>query len=260
MAWLCKTVPVLGVQRGLNIYPRLFAWARSKIPLNAAETATLLKLIDSTQVLSIRPFGDEEELLFSVNLVLKQEEDRSELKRFEKLVMKQMADIKILRKRCAELEGEKVRRRTKGKRFVVDESGNKVESEKKVDKAKEKVNFEPAHNASAHFADFVDVVVQEVVSDLAKEKNELDGSEFENRSGNESSGRTVAGTSAVENKTVFKSSILDNVRTRADRVKKKKGSMFVTRPSSTPRRRRKAKKQKFVDVEIRKYSWQGFNG
>lgn len=200
--------------------------------------------------MSIRPFGDEEELLFAVNPVLKQEEDRSELKRFEKLVMKQMADIKILRKRYAELEGEKVRRRTKEKRCVVDESGNKVESEKKVDKAKEKVNFEPAHDASAHFADFVDVVVQEVVSDLAKEKNELDGSEFGNRSGNESSGRSVAGTSAVEKKTVFKSSIVDNVRTRADRVLKKKGSMFVTPPSSTPRRRRKARKQEFVDVEI----------
>lgn len=71
-AWLYETVPVLGVRRDLNIYPRLFAWARSKIPLNAAETATLLKRIDSTQVLSIRPFCEEEELLFAVNPVLKQ--------------------------------------------------------------------------------------------------------------------------------------------------------------------------------------------
>lgn len=173
--------------------------------------------------------------------------------------MKQMADLKILRKRCAELEGEIVRRRTKGKRFVVDESGNKVESEKKVDKANEKVNFEPVHDASAHFADFVDVVVQEVVSDLAKEKNELDGSEFGNRSGNESSGRSIAGTSAVEKKTVFKSSIVDNVRTRADRVKKK-GSMFVTPPSSTPRRRRKARKQtlRLKEILLARFRWLNF--
>ncbi|KZV50337.1 multidrug resistance pump [Dorcoceras hygrometricum] len=49
--------------------------------------------------------------------------------------------------------------------------------------------------------------------------------------------------------TVFQSSIVDNVRTRADRVKKRKGSMFVTPPSSTPRQKTRVKKQAFVDVD-----------
>ncbi|XP_075499175.1 uncharacterized protein LOC142537552 [Primulina tabacum] len=147
MAWLYKTVPVLGVRRGLNVYPRLFCWGKNKIPLNAVDTETLLKRIDSTQVLSIHPFCEEEKLLVDMNLVLKKETNRSEVKRFEKLVMLQMNDIKMLRKRCSELKGEKIRRRMKGKRFVVDKRDNVVKSEEKVDKTEEKMTFEVAHDA-----------------------------------------------------------------------------------------------------------------
>ncbi|XP_073290647.1 uncharacterized protein [Primulina huaijiensis] len=249
MAWLYETVPVLGVRRGLNVYPRLFSWGKSKIPLNAAGTETLLKHIDSTQVLSIHPFCEEEKLLVDMNLVLNQETNRSEVKRFEKLVLKQMNDLKILRKRCAELEGEKVRRRMKGKRSVEDKRDNVVESEEKVDKTEEKMTFESPHDARANFGDFVDVVVNAVVSDLAKEKKELDESHSLNASVDESIGGSFVATCEVEKKTISQSSIADHVRARDDRVKKKKGSMFVTPPSSTPRRKRKMTKQEVIDVE-----------
>ncbi|XP_073275448.1 uncharacterized protein [Primulina huaijiensis] len=133
-------------------------------------------------VLSIHPFCEEEKLLVDMNLVLNQETNRSEVKRFEKLVMKQMNDLKILRKRCAELEGEKVRRRMKGKRSVADKRDNVVESEEKVDKTEEKMTFESPHDSRANFGDFVDVVVNAVVSDLAKKKKELDESHSLNAS------------------------------------------------------------------------------
>ncbi|XP_073304604.1 uncharacterized protein [Primulina huaijiensis] len=178
-----------------------------------------------------------------MNLVLNQETNRSEVKRFEKLVMKQMNDLKILRKRCAELEGEKVRRRMKGKRSVADKRDNVVESEEKVDKTEEKMTFESPHDARAKFGDFVDVVVNAVVSDLAKEKKELDESHSFNASVDENIGGSFVPTCEVEKKTISQSSIADHVRARDDRVKKKKGSMFVTPPSSTPRRKSKMRKQ-----------------
>ncbi|XP_073303026.1 uncharacterized protein [Primulina huaijiensis] len=221
-ACLYEKVPVLGVKCGLNVYPRLFCWGKSKIPLNAAGTETLLKRIDSTQILSIHPFFEEEKLLMDMNLVLNQETNRSEVKRFEKLVMKQMNDLKILRKRCAELEGEKVRRRMKGKRFVADKRDNVVESEEKVDKTEENMTFESPHDARANFGDFVDIVVNAVVSDLVKEKKELDESHSLNETVDESIGGSFVATSEVEKKTISQSSIVDHVRARDDRVKKKK--------------------------------------
>ncbi|XP_073295960.1 uncharacterized protein [Primulina huaijiensis] len=160
-----------------------------------------------------------------------------------------MNDLKILRKRCAELEGEKVRRRMKGKRSVEDKRDNVVESEEKVDKTEEKMTFESPHDARANFGDFVDVVVNAVVSDLAKEKKELDESHSLNASVDESTGGSFVATCEVEKKTISQSSIADHVRARDDRVKKKKGSMFVTPPSSTPRRKRKMTKQEVIDVE-----------
>ncbi|XP_073042285.1 uncharacterized protein [Primulina eburnea] len=163
--------------------------------------------------------------------------------------MKQMNELKILRKRCAELEGEKVRSRTKGKRSVADKRENVVESEEKVDKTEENVTFESPHDARANFGDFVDVVVNAVVFDLAKEKKELDESQFLNACVDESIVGSFVATFEVEKKTVSQSSIADHVRARDDRVKKKKGSMFVTPPSSTPRRQRKLKKQEVIDVE-----------
>ncbi|XP_073269727.1 uncharacterized protein [Primulina huaijiensis] len=51
------------------------------------------------------------------------------------------------------------------------------------------------------------------------------------------------GTSEVPKITFFQSSIVDTVRTRGDRVKKKKLTSFVTPPSSTPKRKRRSKKQ-----------------
>ncbi|XP_073046428.1 uncharacterized protein [Primulina eburnea] len=209
-------------------------------------------------ILSIHPFYEEENFLLDIKLVLKQEDGRSEAKRFENIVMKQMDEIKMLKKRCAELEGGNVRRRIKGKQFVSEKCDNIVEDEENVDKTKE-VTFELADDAASNFDDFVDVVVQEVIFDMAKENKELEGSrslnalidEMEfgteinalnhnsddvlkeennnvlgsdsvNRSGDESNGGTVDGTLEVEKRTVFQSSTVDNVRTRADCVKKKK--------------------------------------
>ncbi|XP_075496166.1 uncharacterized protein LOC142533309 isoform X2 [Primulina tabacum] len=84
---------------------------------------------------------------------------------------------------------------------------------------------------------------------LKEENNYVFGGDSGNRSGDESSGGTVDGNSEVKKRNIFQSSIVDNVSTRGDHVKKKKGSMFFTPPNSTPRRKIKVTKQEFVDVE-----------
>ncbi|KZV32892.1 hypothetical protein F511_01403 [Dorcoceras hygrometricum] len=145
-----REYPNLGVRRSLNLYPRLFRWGKSKIPLKSAEADTLLNRVDITQVLPIRPFNEEENLVSEDGMP----------------------------------EGEK--------------SGEGAE-------------------------------LDEASKDENEANKDVEGSELS--------------LSKLNEITVFQSSIVDNVRTRADRVKKRKGSMFVTPPSSTPRQKKRVKKQ-----------------
>ncbi|KZV15923.1 hypothetical protein F511_25538 [Dorcoceras hygrometricum] len=159
-----------------------------------------------------------------------------EVRRLEKIVIRQSEKIKLLEKRCGELEDQNMRLELNVKEAVVEKGEKSGEAE-----------FEIAHEATCSFYD-VDVVVLNVVAELDEA----------NKDGNEAN-KDVEGSefslSKVDEITVFQSSIVDIVRARADRVKKRKGSMFVTPPSSTPKRKTRVKKQlcsmgeAFVDVD-----------
>ncbi|KZV32854.1 hypothetical protein F511_18743 [Dorcoceras hygrometricum] len=162
MTLVYESIPTLGVRRSLNLYPRLFRWGKSKIPLKSDEIDTLLNRVDITQVLPIRPFNEEENLVSEDGMP-------------EKLLWRR-----------------------------VEKSGEGAE-------------------------------LVEASKDGNEANKDVEGSELS--------------LSKLNEITVFQSSIVDNVRTRADRVKKRKGSMFVTPPSSTPRQKTRVKKQAFVDVD-----------
>ncbi|KZV39452.1 hypothetical protein F511_37206 [Dorcoceras hygrometricum] len=199
MALVYESIPTLGVRRSLNLYPRLFRWGKSKIPLKSAEADTLLNLVDITQVLPIRPFNKEENLVSEYGI--------PEVRRLEKIVIRQSEKIKLLEKRCAELEDQNLRHELNVAEAVVEKGEKSGEGAELVEASK----------------------------DGNEANKDVEGSELS--------------LSKLNEITVFQSSIVDNVRTRADRVKKRKGSMFVTPPSSTPRRKTRVKKQAFVDVD-----------
>ncbi|KZV39899.1 hypothetical protein F511_04539 [Dorcoceras hygrometricum] len=188
-----ESIPTLGVRRSLNLYPRLFRWGKSKIPLKSDEIDTLLNRVDITQVLPIRPFNEEENLV--------SEDGMPEVRRLEKIVIRQSEKIKLLEKRCAELEDQNLRHELNVAEAVV-EKGEKSGEGAELDEASKDGN---------------------------EANKDVEGSELS--------------LSKLNEITVFQSSIVDNVRTRADRVKKRKGSMFVTPPSSTPRQKKRVKKQ-----------------
>ncbi|KZV27899.1 hypothetical protein F511_36584 [Dorcoceras hygrometricum] len=193
MALVYESIPTLGVRRSLNLYPRLFRWGKSKIPLKSDEADTLLNRVDITQVLPIRPFNEEENLV--------SEDGMPEVRRLEKIVIRQSEKIKLLEKRCAELEDQNLRHELNVAEAVV-EKGEKSGEGAELDEASKDGN---------------------------EANKDVEGSELS--------------LSKLNEITVFQSSIVDNVRTRADRVKKRKGSMFVTPPSSTPRQKKRVKKQ-----------------
>ncbi|KZV55229.1 hypothetical protein F511_29559 [Dorcoceras hygrometricum] len=188
-----REYPNLGVRRSLNLYPRLFRWGKSKIPLKSAEADTLLNLVDITQVLPIRPFNEEENLV--------SEDGMPEVRRLEKILIRQSENINLLEKRCGELEDKNIIHELNVAEAVV-EKGEKSGEGAELDEASKDEN---------------------------EANKDVEGSELS--------------LSKLNEITVFQSSIVDNVRTRADHVKKRKGSMFVTPPSSTPRQKTRVKKQ-----------------
>ncbi|XP_073138157.1 uncharacterized protein [Henckelia pumila] len=78
-------------------------------------------------------------------------------------------------------------------------------------------------------------VINEIKNDVGFDKN--DGTVEERKS------VSCVGTSKAVIMTSFQSSIVDTVRTRVDRKKKRKASIFVTPPSSSPRPKRKGQKR-----------------
>ncbi|KZV53703.1 hypothetical protein F511_38719 [Dorcoceras hygrometricum] len=100
MALVCESIPTLGVRRSLNLYPRLFRWGKSMIPLKSDEADTLLNRVDITQVLPIRPFNEEENLV--------SEDGMPEVRRLEKILIRQSENINLLEKRCGELEDKNI--------------------------------------------------------------------------------------------------------------------------------------------------------
>lgn len=238
MALVYEALPSVGVCSNSNANPRLFRWEESAIPfVNAAEvTKSLLKSIDSTQVLSMQPCYEEEKLLHP-NRVLKLEEETSKVRRLEKIVKRQMDEIEFLRKRCAELEARNARSGGNEKELVAAECENVEERVGELKKSPDKAT-ELGHDDVSSCND-VDVVVHDV-PDLDEENKVLEGSPNESSCGSD----------------VAASKVVDNVRTVADRVKKRKGSLLVSSSSSMSKCRMEVKEQPFViDVDQDSSTW-----
>ncbi|XP_073152446.1 uncharacterized protein [Henckelia pumila] len=303
MAWVYERMPSLGVRRSLEMFPRLFRWMDSKIPLNEEKAELLLKSIDSTKVLPIYPFPEEKKL--DVLKVADGTTDvvRSEVVRkkfvvsnnrmcfelgcgsvrrrrktkivIEKEMMDVGAEFKLQSKNEVGFvtkeddpierndghentetneENENMKRDENFERNVEDDNiensqGNvhifRNEDEENIEK-NEKEMIEAVGNSSEigssndhdNYSDLnlvVQNIINEIKNDVGFDKN--DGTVEERKS------VSCVGTSKAEIMTSFQSSIMDTVRTRVDRKKKRKASIFVTPPSSSPRPKRKGQKR-----------------
>ncbi|XP_073271523.1 uncharacterized protein [Primulina huaijiensis] len=219
MAWVYEKVPSLGIVSGSpRTYPRLFKWCESKIPLKVEEAEALIKRITCTKVFDIIPFGEELELFdqkeenIKVSSKMKDAETIYKIKRLEKLVEDQFNEIQMLKQRCCQYDGMVTKNVVGG--------------------------YNGFHNVD---------VVQNVIkgdgvslTEVDVEVNKVHTDESSREIIDESN--DVNCVSGSQNDTVRNviSSIVTNVLTRTNRVKKRKPDMFVTPPSSTPRRKTKA--------------------
>ncbi|XP_073021734.1 uncharacterized protein [Primulina eburnea] len=247
MAWVYEKVPSLGVVSGSpRTYPRLFKWCESKIPLKVEEAEALLKRITCTKVFDIILFGEELELFdqreenIKMSSKIKDAETMYKIKSLEKLVEDQFNEIHMLKQMCCRYDGMVTKN-------VV---GGRVDCEVNVGKKKDdkNVSFEDFDIDLGGFNGFHDVdVVQNVIkgygvglTEVDVEVNKVHTDESSREIIDESN--DVNCVSVSQNDTVSNviSSIVKNVLTRTNRVKKRKPDMFVTPPSSTPRRKTKA--------------------
>ncbi|KZV16045.1 hypothetical protein F511_26174 [Dorcoceras hygrometricum] len=212
---------------------------------------------EENEVLPIQPFNEEENLV-DLKRVEKSEDGMSEVRILEKVVIRQSEEIKLLKKRCGELEDQNMRHVLNVKEAVVEKGEKSGKGVGEVEKSRGKAGFEIAHDAVCSFYD-VDVVVHNVVAELDKANKDVERYHNEDPSdegrevdrSNESTRGSDFSLSKVDEITAFQSSIVDNVRKMDDRVKKRKWSMFVTPPSSTPKRKTRlvSMGQSFVDVD-----------
>ncbi|XP_075492500.1 uncharacterized protein LOC142530551 [Primulina tabacum] len=243
MAWVYEKIPSLGVVFGSpRTYPRLFKWGESKIPIKVEDTETLLKRITHTKVFEIIPFGEELELFghrrrnvkllnLHVSSKMKDEETTCKIRRLEKLVEDQFHEIQILRQMCCQSNENMTKDGGNGLVNV------KVDAGKNDDKNGSFEDFDTELNKGD------DVGFTKLDMELNKVRMEDSSREVvdERDDGN---GVTSSQEEKVNN---VMSSIVKNVTTRTNRVKKRKPNMFVTPPSSTPRRKTKS------DVECKEY-------
>ncbi|XP_073292211.1 uncharacterized protein [Primulina huaijiensis] len=224
MAWVYEKVPFLGVVSGSpRTYPHLFKWCESKIPLKVEEAEALLKRITCTKVSSR----------------MKDAETTYKIKRLEKLVEDQFNEIQMLKQMCCQSDGMVTKN-------VV---GGRVDCEVNVGKKDDKnVLFEDFDIDLGGYNGFHDVdVVQNVIkgdgvglTEVDVEVNKFHTEESSREIIDESNDVNCVSGSQKDAVSNVISSIVKNVLTRTNRVKKRKPDMFVTPPSSTPRRKTKA--------------------
>ncbi|KZV17085.1 hypothetical protein F511_24103 [Dorcoceras hygrometricum] len=184
MALVYESIPTLGFRRSLNLYPRLFRWGKSRIPLKSDEADTLLNRVDKTQVLPIRPFNEEENLV-DLKRVERSEDGMSEVRRLEKILIRQSENINLLEKRCGELEDQNIRHELNVAEAVLEKGGKSVLSWMKrafvdVDEASNSLGEEELDEFRGR-ADFIghekssDEDRKLVIEFLGKEKLEEEG-------------------------------------------------------------------------------------
>ncbi|XP_075524488.1 uncharacterized protein LOC142556875 [Primulina tabacum] len=178
---------------------------------------------------------------------MKDKETTCKIRKLKKLVEKdQFHEIQILRQMCCQ-SNENMTKDVGGGRIDV-----KLDERKNDDKNVSVEDFD------TDLGGYNEVHHVDVVTDLSK-CDDVGFTKLDmklNKVRNEDSLREVVDerddgndvTSSQEDKVkIFISSIVKNVRTRTDRVKKRKPNMFVTPPSSTPRRKTKS------NVECKEY-------
>ncbi|KZV14062.1 hypothetical protein F511_44498 [Dorcoceras hygrometricum] len=173
MALMYESIPTLGLRRSLNVYPMLFRWGKSRIPLKSDEADTLLNRVDITQVLPIKPFNEEENLV-DLKHVERSQDGMYEVRRLEKIVIRQSEEIKLLEKMCGELEEQNMRHELNVKEAVVEKGEKSGEGVGEVEKSRGKAEFEIAHDAICSFYD-VDVVVHNIVAELDEANKDVEG-------------------------------------------------------------------------------------
>ncbi|XP_073127134.1 uncharacterized protein [Henckelia pumila] len=191
MAWFYERVPSLAVPRGVHICPRLFRFEKSKIKLDAVKAEVAFDAISSTKVLSIHPFPEEEMLLENKLLlpVSKEQGGSRDNCELEKIVNKQIAEIKMLKRTCAQLKRERVgakrklfdlkenmdlekefARNRKGKDIVVDNDLSVDDAADGMNETDEQEELSASHDLWGNLNDFVDVPVNNCV-DLSENLN-----------------------------------------------------------------------------------------
>ncbi|XP_073138121.1 uncharacterized protein [Henckelia pumila] len=174
MAWFYERVPSLTVSRGVHICPRLFRFEKSKIKLDAVKAEVAFDVISSTK------------LLLPVSKEQGGSRDNCEL---EKIVNKQIAEIKMLKRTCAQLKRERVgakrrlfdlkenldlekefARNRKGKDIVVDNDLSVDDAADGMNETDEQEELSASHDLLGNLNDFVDVPVNNCV-DLSENLN-----------------------------------------------------------------------------------------
>ncbi|XP_073125651.1 uncharacterized protein [Henckelia pumila] len=241
MAWVYEKVPSLGVVSGSpRMFPRLFKWGESKMPLKFKDAEALLKKITRTKVFNIIPFGEELRLISKRQRNTK-EDTRCKIRSSEKLVEDQLNEIKILRQTRCQIDGARtndVGVWVKGE--LDDEKNNGMN----VLFADEIENFVKDLGGDNKLYD-VDVVADFIEGDGVNcNKLDVEGNKVRtmdsSRDADESDDVGGVVGSQVETVSNVISSVVNNVMTRFDRVKKRKSNIFVTSPSSTSRRKTKS--------------------
>ncbi|XP_073135175.1 uncharacterized protein [Henckelia pumila] len=247
MAWFYEKVPSLGVLSGsLRTFPRLFKWSESKIPLNAEAADALLKKITRTKVLNITPFGEELEIFGEghrnerVSSKMKEEETAWRIQRLEKTLEDQLREIQRLKELC---QTSRIISKEIGASLDDGEAVEKKNDDKNVpivDELKDFDKYEGGYDESWNInvvADFKGDGAS--FSELNVENKIIEDVHLREVVDERNSESDIAG-SVEENVSNLISSIVKNVMTRTDRVKKRKPDMFVTPPSSTPRHKTKS--------------------
>ncbi|XP_073031301.1 uncharacterized protein [Primulina eburnea] len=169
---------------------------------------------------------------------MKDAETMYKIKRLEKLVEDQFKEIQMLKQMCCQSDGMVTKN-------VV---GGRVDCEVNVGKKDDNnVSFEDFDNDLDGYNGFHDFgVVQNVIkgdgvglTEVDVEVNKVHTEESSREIIDESNDvNCVSGSNDTVSNVI--SSIVKNVLTRTNRVKKRKPDMFDTPPSSTPRRKTKA--------------------
>ncbi|XP_073148708.1 uncharacterized protein [Henckelia pumila] len=111
MAWLYESVPLFAIQTSIRKFPRVFRWAKCKIPNNSDSAEELFNTITRMKIVPIVPFPNErvfvEEISSSAVVMSTTNEYilKTDVTRLEKIVREQSSEIENLKRRYGSKSG-----------------------------------------------------------------------------------------------------------------------------------------------------------